>query len=110
MSDWVFDASVSLKWFFPENYSAEARRWRTVPGAGHAPAFFEVEFANILWKKVRRAGGTRKEADDGLAPMPAVPPLPPPHGPPPVGAVAFAVPAPPAGFCRPLPCLPALPA
>jgi predicted nucleic acid-binding protein len=73
MSDWVFDASVGLKWFFPENYSAEARRWRTVPGDSHAPAFFEVEIANVLWKKVRRSEITRKDADDVLAQLPALP-------------------------------------
>jgi predicted nucleic acid-binding protein len=73
MSAWVFDASVAIKWFVPENYSAEARRWRLVPGDGHAPAFFELEFANILWKKVRRAEITRKDADDVLAQLPAIP-------------------------------------
>ena len=61
----VVDASVAIKWFVPEVHSAEAIRWRNGPDEFHVPAvFFELEFANILWKKIRRTEITRLEADE----------------------------------------------
>ena len=56
MSVTVVDASVGVKWFVPEVHAAEARQWRTGPDELHTLAFFfDLEIANILWKKVRRA-------------------------------------------------------
>ena len=63
MSDFVLDASVVIKCFVPEVHSAEARRWRTVAATFHAPTFFDVEMANILWKKVRRGELIKPQAD-----------------------------------------------
>jgi len=56
----VVDASVGIKWFVPEVHAAEARQWRSRPDVLHVPAlFFDLEIANILWKKVSRAEITR---------------------------------------------------
>ena len=74
MSISVVDASVGVKWFLPEIHAAEARQWRTGPDELHVPAFFfELEIANILWKKVQRAEITRADADLILAQLPALP-------------------------------------
>ncbi len=74
MSAIVVDASVGLKWFMPEVYAPEARQWRSGPDELHIPAFFfDVEIANILWKKVRAAEITRADADLILGQLPALP-------------------------------------
>ena len=60
----IVDASVGVKWFVPEVHAAEARQWRNGPDVLHVPAFFfDLEIANILWKKVRRGEITRADAD-----------------------------------------------
>jgi predicted nucleic acid-binding protein len=70
----VVDASVGVKWFVPEVHSAEARQWRNGPDQLHAPAFFfDLEIANILWKKVRRAEITRADAKLILGRLPTLP-------------------------------------
>jgi predicted nucleic acid-binding protein len=70
----VVDASVGVKWFVPEIHAAEARAWRSGPDALHVPAFFfDLEIANILWKKVRRAEISRADADLILGQLPALP-------------------------------------
>jgi predicted nucleic acid-binding protein len=74
LSALVVDASVGVKWFVPEVHAAEARAWRAGPDALHVPAFFfDLEIANILWKKVRRAEITRADADLILGQLPALP-------------------------------------
>jgi predicted nucleic acid-binding protein len=74
LSALVVDASVGVKWFVPEVHAAEARAWRTGPDALHVPAFFfDLEIANILWKKVQRGEITRAEADLILSQLPALP-------------------------------------
>ncbi|HEX4588897.1 MAG TPA: type II toxin-antitoxin system VapC family toxin [Gemmataceae bacterium] len=71
MSAIIVDASVGVKWFVPEVHAAEARRWRKGPDELHAPAFFfDLEIANILWKKVRRGEITRADADLILPSLP----------------------------------------
>jgi predicted nucleic acid-binding protein len=70
----IVDASVGLKWFVPEVHAAEARAWRSGPDELHVPAFFfDLEIANILWKKVRRAEITRADAELILGQLPALP-------------------------------------
>jgi predicted nucleic acid-binding protein len=84
----VVDASVGVKWFVPEVHAAEARQWRTGPDELHAPAFFfDLEIANILWKKQQRGEITRAEADLILGQLPALPLK--RHPEPPVLASAF---------------------
>jgi predicted nucleic acid-binding protein len=70
----VVDASVGVKWFLPEVHAAEARAWRHGGDELHAPAFFfDLEIANILWKKVHRAELTREDADLILDQLPSLP-------------------------------------
>lgn len=78
----IIDASVGIKWFLPEIHSAEARRWRSGSDELHVPAFFfDLEIANILWKKVQRAEITRVDADLILAQLPILPITRHPEGP-----------------------------
>ena len=68
------DASIGVKWFVQEVHSVEARAWRSGPDSLNAPAyFFDLEIANVLWKKVRRAEISRAEADLILGQLPALP-------------------------------------
>jgi predicted nucleic acid-binding protein len=70
----IADASVGVKWFVPEVHAAEARQWRNGPDELHVLAFFfDLEIANILWKKVRRTEITRADADLILGQLPALP-------------------------------------
>ena len=88
MSLIVVDASVGVKWFVPEVHAAEARQWRNGADELHAPAFFfDLEIANIVWKKVWRAEITRADADLILGQLPALPLT--RHAEPPLLALAF---------------------
>ncbi len=88
MSAIVVDASVGVKWFVPEVHAAEARAWRSGPNPLHIPAFFfDVEIANILWKKVRRGEIIRADADLILHQLPGLPVT--RHPEPPLLATAF---------------------
>jgi predicted nucleic acid-binding protein len=57
----VVDASVAIKWIFPEEHSEHAwalrRRYSLI-----APQLIYAECANIVWKKLRRQELTREEA------------------------------------------------
>ena len=48
------DASVVLKWFVTEPLSEQARQLLDGQLDLHAPDILLAEFANIIWKKVRR--------------------------------------------------------
>ena len=48
------DASVVTKWFVPEALFEEARLVLSYPVDLHAPDLLLAEFANTIWKKVRR--------------------------------------------------------
>jgi predicted nucleic acid-binding protein len=73
MSLLVVDASVGLKWFIPEVQSAAARRLRASGNELHVPSLFDLEFASILWKKIRRSELSRPEADVILAKLLSLP-------------------------------------
>lgn len=74
MSAIIVDASVGVKWFVPEIHAAEARAWRSVGDELHVPAFFfDLEIANILWKKLQREEITRTDADLILGQLPTLP-------------------------------------
>jgi len=66
----VVDASVAVKWYFPEPGLVEARRVLAEAIDGErellAPDLILVEFANVLWKKVRREECDRGEAEEIL--------------------------------------------
>jgi predicted nucleic acid-binding protein len=73
MSLLVVDASVGIKWFVPEILSPEAVTLRNAGHDLHIPDFFEVEIANIVWKKLRRGELTRADADDIVTQLVALP-------------------------------------
>jgi predicted nucleic acid-binding protein len=62
MSKFVVDASVAMKWFVPEVYEAEAKRFLAPNNVLFAPDLLPSECGNILWKKVRRGEITDGEA------------------------------------------------
>ena len=49
--DLVIDASVAVKWYFPEGFTPEARRFMAARFAMHVPPFFAAECGNTIWKK-----------------------------------------------------------
>lgn len=63
MNACVVDASVAVKWFLPEIHWEAAWCLRNSTTALHAPAFFELEFGNVLCKKVRRGELSREDAN-----------------------------------------------
>jgi predicted nucleic acid-binding protein len=73
MSLFVVDASVGVKWLVPEVHTDAALRLQDPAHALHVPTFFDVEIANILWKKLQRAELTRTEADTILGKLPVLP-------------------------------------
>ena len=73
MSLFVVDASVGIKWFVPEVHADAAQRLQDPAHQLHIPAFFDVEVANILWKKVWLRELTRAEADAILGQLPLLP-------------------------------------
>jgi len=54
VTEFIVDASVAVKWFVPETYSTYAHRLRRAEYRLHVPAFFLLEFGNVLCKKLRR--------------------------------------------------------
>jgi predicted nucleic acid-binding protein len=73
MSVFVVDVSVAAKWMFPEQLSTEAVRLQSPTYQLHAPSFFDVEMANVLWKKVRQGVLTRVQADRFLGRLSELP-------------------------------------
>jgi predicted nucleic acid-binding protein len=51
----VVDSSVAVKWFVPEQHSEAAARLLDEGIELVAPDLLYAEFANVLWKKVRRS-------------------------------------------------------
>src|SRR5262245_3913686 len=73
MTLYVVDSSVVIKWFTPETLSAEALRLQTCGVLLHAPDFLDVELAAIAWKKIRRDGMPRADADFIVSQLPGLP-------------------------------------
>lgn len=70
----IVDASVAIKWFIPEVHALEARLWRNSGHELHVPSFFfDLEIANILWKKVQRNEIASFDAESILAQLPVLP-------------------------------------
>ena len=61
MSVFVVDASVVLKWYFPETLSDAARRLLDRTHQYVAPDLLFPEVGNAVWKRVRRGELTRDE-------------------------------------------------
>jgi predicted nucleic acid-binding protein len=72
VSLFVVDASVAIKWFLPEVHSDAALRLLAQQHTLHAPDLIFSEFANILWKRVRRSEISRREANATLEGLLAV--------------------------------------
>ncbi|MBI2999640.1 MAG: type II toxin-antitoxin system VapC family toxin [Deltaproteobacteria bacterium] len=62
MSDLVVDASVAIKWFFPEIHGEAALRLLEGEYALRVPDLIFSEFGNVLWKRFRKGQISRKEA------------------------------------------------
>ena len=62
MSLFIVDASVAIKWFMPEVHSDAALRLLAQEHTLHAPDLFFSEFANVLWKRVRKNEISKSEA------------------------------------------------
>ncbi len=73
MSLFVVDTSVGIKWFVPEVLTPEALMFRHVGHDLHVPAFFGVEIANVVWKKLRRGELNRTDANDIVMQLPILP-------------------------------------
>lgn len=58
----VVDASVAIKWYVTEVYTAEAEKLLDGSLELHAPELIVPEFGNIIWKKVRVKDLTAQEA------------------------------------------------
>jgi len=74
MSMAIVDASVGIKWYVPEVHTPEAHQWLNGPDELHTlSVFFDIEIANILWKKVRQAEITQAQAEAVIAQLQTVP-------------------------------------
>jgi predicted nucleic acid-binding protein len=69
----VVDSSVAMKWFTPEPLSAQAVGLQSYGSSLHAPDFLDIELAAIAWKKIRREGLSRQDAESILAQLPNLP-------------------------------------
>ncbi len=58
----VVDASIAVKWFFPEIYQENALRVLTLKKKLVAPDLLWPEFGSVVWKKHQRRDTTLEEA------------------------------------------------
>lgn len=69
----VVDASVAVKWFVEEEYSAEAGRLLESDYELHAPRLLTLEVGNALWRKARVGELERNRAGALAAIIPDMP-------------------------------------
>ena len=69
----VVDASVAIKWFVPEELSAEASRLLVPEYELLAPDLLWAELGNVLWKKHRRGELDQRTAARLLAAFSRIP-------------------------------------
>ena len=62
MNRFVVDASVAIKWYFPENYTEEAEQLLKSGNELFAPDLLFSEIGNILWKRVTASECSRNTA------------------------------------------------
>jgi predicted nucleic acid-binding protein len=66
VSLFVVDASVAIKWFFPEIHTDAALRLLVPQHTLHAPDLIFSEFGNVLWKRFRKNEISKNEANAAL--------------------------------------------
>ena len=54
MTAYVIDASVAVKWFFPEEHSEECRKLLSTANELLVPDHIWSEVGNVIWKRFRR--------------------------------------------------------
>ena len=73
MTSRVVDASVAIKWYVPEIYSADALRLRAAGNELNVPSLFYLEVANALSMKVRKGELDRADAESTFAELTVLP-------------------------------------
>jgi predicted nucleic acid-binding protein len=73
LSKYIVDVSVAVKWFVPEIHTDAALQLLNDEPELHAPDLFLPEFANVLWKKVKRTELSETDARDILAALTTLP-------------------------------------
>ena len=73
MSLFVVDASIAIKWFFPEIHGDAALRLLEREHRLHAPDLTYSDFGNVLWKRFRKNQISIKEASATIEALLAVP-------------------------------------
>ena len=73
MSIFVVDASVAIKWFFPEIHGDAALGLLEGQHTLHAPDVIFSEFGNVLWKRFRKNQISTKEASATIEALLSVP-------------------------------------
>lgn len=66
MRELALDASVAIKWYFPEVYSEAAMRLLEEEIRWVAPDLLYAEVGNVLWKKITRGEATSEIAEEVL--------------------------------------------
>ena len=69
----VVDASVAVKWFLPEVDSDLALQLLSGAFSLAAPDFLYIEFANVLWKRLRGGDISQEDADELLVSLCTLP-------------------------------------
>jgi predicted nucleic acid-binding protein len=59
---YVIDASVAVKWFFPEEHSEECRKLLSTANELLVPDHLWSEVGNVIWKRFRRDEISAEEA------------------------------------------------
>ena len=62
--DVVVDASVAVKWFVPENHTAEALCLLDARFRRHIPVLLQTEVGQTIWKKIAGASFPRRAQID----------------------------------------------
>jgi predicted nucleic acid-binding protein len=61
----VVDAGVAIKWYVPETYDAEAKRFLDPAFTLHVPDLFYPEFGNVVWNKACLLKPPEMTVDEG---------------------------------------------
>lgn len=73
MSIFVVDASIPIKWFFPEIHGDTAFRLLEGEQTLHAPDLIYSKFGNVLWKRFRKNQISTRDASATIEALLSVP-------------------------------------